>query len=104
MNRKILSYLGFAEKSANAISGTNTCESELKKRKVYLVLISEDASDNTKINFKEIADSKKIPWRICGNSEEISKAIGKTGRNVIAVKEKNLAEAIISEIDLLDRY
>ena len=101
MREKILSYLGFAAKSGNLISGSNAFKAESKKKKIEMLLITEDTSENTKKEMIKIAEMKGIPYRIWGNSVGVSGAVGRNERNIFAIKEKNLAEAIIKEIDLM---
>ena len=47
MRSKINSYLGFAKKSGNLMSGTNTCIFGISKGKVKLVILAEDISENS---------------------------------------------------------
>lgn len=48
---KILSLIGLAVKAGRCISGEVMTESETKSGKAKLVIVAEDASDNTKRNF-----------------------------------------------------
>ena len=54
---KIYSLLGIAMKSGNVVSGEYQTLEAVKKRTANLVLVSEDASDNTK---KLFTDKKTI--------------------------------------------
>lgn len=103
MNEKIFSYLGFAAKSGSLICGANTCEVEIKKKKIHLILIAKDTSENTVKKVTGLAKKHGIPWKVWGDSGEISKAVGKGTVNVFAVKNKDLANAIIENIDLIDK-
>ena len=47
MKKKIDSYLGFAKKSGNLMSGINTCSFGLSRGKVKLVILAEDISENS---------------------------------------------------------
>ena len=48
MKSKLESYLGFARKSGNLISGAGTCEINMAKGKVKLLIIAEDTAENSK--------------------------------------------------------
>ena len=48
MNRKVISYLGFAKKSGNLLTGVNTCTFALAKGKVRLMILAEDISENSR--------------------------------------------------------
>ena len=39
MNRKVISYLGFAKKSGNLLTGVNTCSFAMAKGKVKLMIL-----------------------------------------------------------------
>lgn len=67
---------------------------EMKKKKIKLVIIAEDASQKTKENVKFISEKLKIPLIIFGDIESNSKAIGKKERAVIGITDSGLASAI----------
>ncbi len=50
---KVLSFLGLATRAGKIVSGDDSTLLDLKKGKVNLILIAEDASNNTK-NFLKI--------------------------------------------------
>lgn len=95
MENKILTLLGFAQKSGNLLSGENTCELFIKKNKIKLIIISEEASDNTKNKFMSLCDSKSIPAMIFGSKQELSDAIGKYNRAIIGIKDQSFAKRIL---------
>lgn len=88
--KKIISYLGFAQKAGKIIYGADNV---LKKKKLYpLVIICSSVSDRTK---KDIAS-------FCGNAplvevEDLSSLMNKNGVKVVAVTDFNLAAAIVNE-------
>ena len=45
--QKVISYLGFAKKSRNLLTGVNTCTFALAKGKVRLMILAEDISEKT---------------------------------------------------------
>ena len=50
-NDKVLSMLGIAAKSGNVVSGEFSTEKAVKTGHAYLVIVSEEASDNTRKSF-----------------------------------------------------
>lgn len=50
---KILSYLGFATRARKAVSGEFSVEKSIKQRKAKLVIVSEEASQNTRKKFTD---------------------------------------------------
>lgn len=86
--------LGISAKAGKIVSGTDYCLLEMKKGKVKLILIAQNASEKTKKNFVFYAEQYKIPIVVYGELEENSKAIGKKNRAVIGIIDKNLADQI----------
>ena len=99
MKNKLLSYMGFARKSGNLVSGSNTCSITMKKGKVKLLLIAEDASDNTKDKMTSEAKARGVCVMIYGDGEEMSHAVGESGRTVFGITDGNFAHVIKEEIE-----
>lgn len=58
--QKIYSYIGLAMRAGKVVSGDDTTLKELKKGKLSLVIVADDASDNTKKLFKDKSSYRKI--------------------------------------------
>lgn len=99
MREKIHSYLGFAKKSRNLVSGYNSCLHAFKKGKVHLMIVTDDISEKTINKFKYIAESANVEFRIYGSQDAMEEYTGEPGRGVFAICEENLANAILKEID-----
>lgn len=99
MRKKVDSYLGFAAKSRNLISGYHTCLHSIKQRKMKLLILSEDLSENTIDKLVKLSKENGIPSRIYGKSVELSRATGNQGRGVFGITDKNFADIILKEID-----
>ncbi|GAB1475233.1 hypothetical protein MASR2M70_00650 [Bacillota bacterium] len=99
MREKIHSYLGFAKRSGNLISGYNSCLYCIKRGQAQLILITEDLSDNTKKKFLSVAESAGVKLRVNGTIDTMQEMTGEIGRGIYAITDENLAKAILSEID-----
>lgn len=99
MKKKADSYLGFAVKSRNLISGYHTCLNGIKQKKIKLLILSEDLSENTIKKLMKLSEKNGIPVRIYGKSVELSKVTGNQGRGVFGITDKNFADIILTEID-----
>lgn len=97
-NDRILSLLGLAIKSGNLVSGEFMTEKAVKGRKAHLVIVSEEASDNTKRNF-QICGFYEVPLYFYETMEELGHCIGKTFRASLAVTSEGLAKSIISKLE-----
>ncbi len=98
-NDRILSLLGLAVRSRNLVSGEFSTEKAVKAGKAELVIVSGDASDNTKKLFTDKCRFYHIPFYLYASKEELGKAIGKDVRSSVAVMDKGLAETIIKRLE-----
>ena len=94
INKKIIGLIGLAAKARNISYGADSVEIQVKKKKVYLIIVAQDASDRTKEKFKNISEKYKIPLIIVGRIEELSKAIGKSNKAILGVENLNLSKEI----------
>ena len=95
INNKICGLLGLATRAGQTVFGTESCNKAIEKNSVKLIIIATDASERTKMNFNNICNNKKIPILELLTIDEISKAIGKTNKAVIGVKNLNFSNEII---------
>lgn len=97
--KKINSYMGFARKSGNLVMGAGTCEIYMNKKKVKLLIVCEDTSENSKEKIIRIAEKTKTDYIVFGDSEELSHIVGSPGRTVFGITDKNFADTIRGVID-----
>ncbi len=93
-NNKILSLLGLAQNGGRISSGEFMTEKSVKEGKAFLVIVAEDASDNTKKNFQDMCNFYHVPLVIVGRKEALGHAIGKQIRASIAVNDSGFAKSI----------
>lgn len=98
VDNKIYGLLGISAKAGKVISGTDIVLENISKGKIALVIVAEDASEKTKKNIKYFCEKENVDMIVFGDIFKNSKAIGKQNRAIIAVKDKNLAEAIKKQI------
>lgn len=99
MNDKVLSLLGLATRSGNLVSGEYMTEKAVKAYKAYLVIVSSEASDNTKKKFTNMCSFYEVPLYFYETMEELGHCIGKTFRASLAVTSEGLAKSIISKLE-----
>lgn len=100
MNReKVESYLGFAARSRNLITGYNTCTMMMEKKRVKLLIITKDMAENTMKKMLQQCNKNKIEYRIFGESGELSQITGKDGTGIFGITDKHFAKIICEEID-----
>ncbi len=96
---KIYSFLGLATKAGKLVSGEDACDRAIKSGKAYLVIVSEDASENTRKKFSDISGYRKLEMRCFGEKELLGRYTGKDIRSVIAITNKGFAGRLIEMID-----
>jgi len=99
MKDRIYSFMGLAMKAGKLVSGDESCEIVIKKKDVYLVIVTEDASDNTKKKFTDMCKYRGIDIRFFGLKESVGRYIGKDIRSVIALTDVGFAKRLIGMID-----
>ena len=95
MEKKVLSLLGLSVKSGNLVSGEFSTEKAVKEHKAALVVVAEDASDNTKKSFSNMCAYYHVPMIVFADKETLGHAIGKQFRASVAVTQDGFAKAIL---------
>ncbi len=78
---KVLMLLGMAMRGRNLVSGEFQTLEAIRKGSAMLVIIAEDASDNTKKLFTDKCSFYKVPIQFFGTREALGRAIGKDFRS-----------------------
>ncbi|MGN1317394.1 MAG: L7Ae/L30e/S12e/Gadd45 family ribosomal protein [Lachnospirales bacterium] len=102
MNRKALSLLSLCQRSGNLSTGESVVEQQIQKKKAFLVIIAQDASDNTKKKFINKCRFYDIPIIITSSKEELSSAVGKFNRSSFAICHESFALSIQKELGLME--
>lgn len=90
--------LSLCMKAGFLITGEQSVEIACKKGEAKLIIIPEDASDNTKNKFINKGKYYNIPVLIYGDRESLSHAVGKFNRTSFAVIDKGFADRIYKEL------
>ena len=99
INNNILGLIGLAMKAGKVAFGADSVEESILKRKVKLVIVSEESSERTKSKFIKLCQNYNIPIIIDGNIDDLSKTIGKSNKAVIGIKDINFANSIQKKYD-----
>lgn len=98
-SNKALSMLSIAAKAGKVVSGGFLSEKSIQEGTAKLVIIAEDASENTRKKFVDKCTYYHVPFYIFGNSELLGKQIGKQMRTTVTVLDQGLAEQIRKKLD-----
>ena len=94
INNNILGLIGLAMKAGKVCFGADSVEENIIKKKVKLLIISEDSSERTKNKFIKLCEKYNIPVIVDGDIDTLSKTIGKNNKAIIGIKDINFAESI----------
>ena len=94
----ILALLGMARKAGKTVAGEFSVEKAVKEGKAYLVIVSEDASENTKKLFRDKCSWYHVPNVVYSDKTSLGHAMGLQLRSSAAVLDKGFAEAILSKL------
>ena len=99
MNDRILSLLGLAARGRNLVSGEFSTEKAVKEGKAALVVVSSEASENTRKMFTNMCAYYRTPLFFYGTKDAIGHALGKEIRASAAVTDTGLAASIIKLLE-----
>ncbi|MGN0242574.1 MAG: L7Ae/L30e/S12e/Gadd45 family ribosomal protein [Lachnospiraceae bacterium] len=102
-SNKIYSTLSLAMKAGHVASGEFATEKAVKSDLAELVVVSADASDNTKKKFRNMCSYYEVPIAFYGSKAELGHCIGKETRASLAVIDKGLAESVWKQIETVHR-
>lgn len=97
LNKQVGSLLGLAMRARKLATGESALKS-IQSQKAHLVIIAEDASDNTKKRYVDKCKYYHINYYITGTSDELSQSIGKINRMAIAVLDAGFAKSMKSKL------
>lgn len=99
---KVLSILGIAAKAGYIASGEFQTERAIKTSMAHLVIVAEDASENTKKMFRNMCEFYEVPQIIYGTKDQIGHAVGKEYRSSLAVTDHGLAKSVFEKYEMLN--
>lgn len=99
-NDNILSMLGLAKRSNNIVSGEYSTEKAVKEQKAKLVIVSEDASANTKKLFTNKCSFYDVPIAFYSDKASLGHALGQGVRTSVGVTDEGFANSIIKKLNM----
>ena len=98
--QKVINLIGLATKAGKTVSGEFSTEKAVKSKKAYLVMVSKEASDNTKKMFTNMCTYYKVPICYFGKKDELGHAMGKEMRASLAVLDEGFARAMGKQMNI----
>lgn len=97
MQNNLYSFISIMQKAGKISSGAENVEKDIKKGTCMLLIISEDANESTKENFKKLTQNKHIPCIYFGLKLKLGNSIGKSPRSCIAIKDKGFSNSFLKK-------
>ena len=97
---KALSMISLATKTGKVVSGEFCTEKEVKSGLAQLVIVAEDASENTKKKFQNMCEFYEVPIYFYGDKDTLGHAMGKEFRASLAVIDQGFANGIKKHLDV----
>ena len=94
IDNKVLGLIGLAMKAGKVCFGADSVEENILKKRVKLVIVSNNSSERTKNKFIEICEKNNIPVIVDGEIDVLSKTIGKNNKAILGIKDANFADSI----------
>ena len=95
---KLLGTLGLCQRAGKLKSGEFAVLEALRKKTAVMVIVSNDASDNTKKEFSDKCSYYKVPIYFYGTMDELGHAIGKDVRTSLAITDAGFAKTLIKNL------
>lgn len=96
---KWMSLLGLATRAGKVISGEELVVKEIRSGNAKLILLAEDASDNTTKKITDKSHHYGVPMRTASDRYTLGHAIGKDARVTVAVMDAGFAKKMAALLD-----
>lgn len=97
-NDRAFGLLSIAAKAGKVVSGGFMTEHALQDGSAELVIIAENASENTKKKFTNKSFFYKVPCIVAGDSKMLGARIGKEARTTVTITDAGLAKQIAQKL------
>ena len=95
---KILNFIGLAKRAGKISTGEFICRKAIQQGLARLVLVAEDASDNTKKAMCNSCKHYHVPYLEFADKDRLGKYTGGGSKAVVSVNDENFAKAVIEKI------
>ena len=97
---KVFSLIGLATRARRVVSGEFSTEKSVKSGRSHMVIVSEEASDNTKKMFTNMCTYYHVPVCFFGKKEELGHSMGKEFRASLAITDEGFAKTLVKQMNV----
>lgn len=94
MNNKIFGFLGLAKRAGKVDTGEQRVRDRIKSGNAFLVILAEDASENTRKKITDMCNFRDIELIVLSDRYTLGSCVGKEFAVVLSVSDKGFAEKI----------
>ena len=94
-SKQTLNLLGLAKRAGKIIDGEGRVLSSFKAQQPLLIFLANDAGENISKKIKDKATFYNVPIILDFTTDELSQAIGKINRKVLALQDAQFIKQII---------
>jgi ribosomal protein L7Ae-like RNA K-turn-binding protein len=95
----VLSLVSIAKKAGKIAAGEFQTEQAVKSGKASLVIVSEEASENTKKKFRNMCTFYEVPIIFYATKDDLGAAIGCEFRASLAVLDAGFSHSIVKKLE-----
>lgn len=100
---KVYSLLGLAKRAGRTASGEFSTEKEVKTGRAALVIVAQDASENTKKKFRNMCEFYQVPVYFYGTKDELGHSMGQEMRSSMALLDEGFAKSVEKHLNNADK-
>ncbi|MGM9619055.1 MAG: L7Ae/L30e/S12e/Gadd45 family ribosomal protein [Oscillospiraceae bacterium] len=95
----ILRLIGLAKRGGNLEAGEEPVGAAARARDARVILVAEDAAENTRRRVRHFADAGQCLWlSVPYDKDELGRSIGRTSCAMLAITDVGLASAIVRKL------
>lgn len=89
--QRIMNLLSMAQRAGRIVSGSFAVEQSVKTKKAVFLLIAADAADESKKNYKKLAEYYRIPYAEGLDRGKLGRCLGKEYRAAAVLTDAGFA-------------
>lgn len=94
----MMQLLGLASRAKKCVTGEDIIIKNIRNNQAKLVLVANDASDNTKKRYKDKCEFYKVPCFFISDIERLSLALGKHNRVAVGICDTGFAKGLLAKL------
>ncbi len=99
MNEPGFGLLGLAQRAGKLSTGQEQCLKLVRRGKAKLIILAEDASENTKKVFYDKGKYYRVPVLEKGLMDQLGRILGKGPRAVVVLSDAGFAKSMLEKLE-----